>query len=208
MNELQKQKAIEALERKKAKERKQRHAMLYHLGAFTRLHMGDALLPYRILYDLEKREYEGIFKEIMPNRYYPAPAITLKTMWSRPNLPFETKGLPINEHGFPDLTADREFQRELEEYKQREAAEKMSADKWGYWYARFLIPYDIEKFSDFDFWGEVPKTEEERQIIGNLKTACIEVQADYRENPQDYNTEPVLRKEEHKTMYDVPYGYI
>lgn len=208
MNELQKQKAIEALERKKTKERKQHHAMLYHLEAFTKLHMGDVLLPYRVLYDLAKQEYEGTFKEVFPNKFYPHPAITLKTMWSRPNAPLDTKGLPINEHGFPDFTADREFQRALEEYRQREAAEKTPIDKWGYWYGRFLVPYDLEKFSDFDFWGETPKTEEERQIIGNLKAACIEVQADYRENPQDYNTEPVLRKEEHKTMYDVPYGYI
>ena len=129
-------------------------------------------------------------------------------MWSRPKAPFDTKGLPINEHGFPDLTADKDFQRELEEYKQREAAEKTPIDKWGYYYARFLLPYDIEKFSDFDFWGEVPKTEEEREVINNLKAACMEVQADCRENPQDYNTEPVLRKEEHKYIYDVPYGYI
>lgn len=208
MNELQKQKAIEALERKKAKERKQRHAMLYHLGAFTRLHMGDALLPYRVLYDLEKREYEGTFKEIMPNRYYPAPAITLKTMWSRPNIPLETKGLPINEHGFPDLTADREFQRELEEYKQREATEKMPADKWGYWYGRFLIEYDIPAFTDFDYWGKVPEDAEEKKVIDGLRAACLEVWHGCRTRPEEYNQEPIPRRVEHRNLYDVGFSYI
>lgn len=208
MNELQKQKAIKALERKKAKERKQRHAMLYHLGAFTRLHMGDALLPYRVLYDLEKREYEGTFKEIMPNRYYPAPAITLKTMWSRPNIPLETKGLPINEHGFPDFTADGEFQRALEEYKQKEAAEKTPVEKWGYYYARFLMPYDIPAFTDFDYWGKVPEGSDEKQVIDCLRAACMEVWHDCKAHPENYNFEPIPRLEEHKTIYDVDYGYI
>lgn len=208
MNELQKQKAVEALERKKAKERKQRHAMLYHLEAFSRLHMGDVLLPYRVLYDLERQEYEGTFKEVMPNKFYPHPAITLKTMWSRPQAPIDTKGLPINEHGFPNLTADKEFQRKLAEYKQREAAEKTPIDKWGYYYARFLLPYDLSSFSDFDILGKKPESAEEKEIISHLRAACLEAQADCREHPENYNTEPVLRKEEDKTIYDVPYGYI
>ena len=178
MNELQKQKAVEALERKKAKERKQHHAMLYHLGAFVRLHMGDALLPYRVLYDLEKQEYEGTFKEIMPNRYYPHPAITLKTKRSYPKLPEDTKGVPINEHGFPDFTADKEFQRALEEYKKREAAEKTPIDMWGFYYARFLLPYNIEQFTVFDFWGEMPKDSEARKVVDRMKDACLEVWRD------------------------------
>lgn len=208
MNELQKQKAVEAIERKNAKERKQRLAMMYHLGAFTRIHIDGVLLPYRVLYDLEKQEHEGTFKEVFPNRFYPHPAITLKTMWSRPKAPFDTKGLPINEHGFPDLTADKDFQRELEEYKQREAAEKTPIDKWGYYYTRFLLPYDIENFTDFDFWGKKPESTEEKEIISHLKAACLEVWHDCKVHPENYNFEPIPRLEEHKTIYDVYYGYI
>lgn len=208
MNELQRQKAIEALERKRAKERKQHHAMFYHLEAFSRLHMGDALLPYRVLYDLAKRENEETFKEVFPNKFYPHPAITLKTKWSYPKPPKDTKGLPINEHGFPDLTADEDFQRELEKYKQREEAEKTPIDKWGYYYARFLLPYDIENFSDFDFWGKVPEGSDEKQAIDCLRAACLEVWHDCKAHPEEYNQEPIPRLEEHRNLYDVGYGYI
>lgn len=208
MNELQKQKAIEALERKKTKERKQHHAMFYRLEAFSRLHMGDVFLPYRVLYDLAKQEHEGTFKEVFPNKFYPHPAITLKTMWSRPNAPLDTKGVPINEHGFPDLTADKDFQRKLEEYKQREAAEKTPVEKWGYWYGRFLIEYDIPAFTDFDIWGKKPEDAEEKKVIDGLRAACLEVWHDCKEHPENYNFEPILKKEEDKTLYDVGYGYI
>lgn len=208
MNELQKQKAIQAIEKQKAKEHKKMLAMMFHLGAFIKLHCMGVLLPYKVLYGLEKQEQEGTFAEIPPNPYYPHPAITLATKWSYPKPPEDTKGLPINEHGFPDFTADKDFQRELEEYKQREAAEKTPIDKWGYYYARFLLPYDIENFTDFDFWGRNPESTEEIEIISHLKAACLEAQADCREHPESYNTEPVLRKEEDKTIYDVPYGYI
>jgi hypothetical protein len=208
MNELQKQKAIEALERKKAKERIQCHAMIYHFLAYADIHFNGVLLPYRILYDLHKVEHEGAFKEILPNSYYPNPAITLKTKYSEPHYTGDYKDLKLANDGFPIFTSNAEYRQRHEEYQKRIEAEKTPIDKWGYYYARFLLPYDIEKFSDFDFWGEVPKTEEEREVINNLKAACMEVQADCRENPQDYNTEPVLRKEEHKNIYDVPYGYI
>ena len=109
--------------------------MVWHLGAFTNLHVMGVMLPYKVLYGLEKQVHEGTFKEVLPNKFYPNPAIMLKTKWSYPKPPEDTKGLPINEHGFPDLTADKEFQRALEEYRQREAAEKTPAEKWGYYYA-------------------------------------------------------------------------
>lgn len=208
MNELQRQKAIKALEEKKAKEHKQFLAMTFHLGAFTQLHCMGVMLPYKVLYGLEKQVHEGTFKEVLPNKFYPNPAITLKTMWSRPNAPLDTKGVPINEHGFPDLTADKDFQRKLEEYKQREAAEKTPVEKWGYWYGRFLIEYDIPAFTDFDIWGKKPEDAEEKKVIDGLKAAYLEVWHDCKEHPENYNFEPIPRLEEHKTIYDVDYGYI
>lgn len=116
--------------------------------------------------------------------------------------------MSINEHGFPDFTADKDFQMALEEYKQQEAAEKTPADKWGYWYARFLLPYDIEKFSDFDFWGKKPEDAEEREIVNNMRAACLEVWHDCKAHPENYNFEPIPRLEEHKAIYDVGYDYI
>ena len=208
MNAQQQQKAVKALEEKKAKEHKQFLAMVWHLGAFTNLHLMGVMLPYKVLYGLEKQVHEGTFKEVLPNKFYPNPAITLKTMWSRPNAPLDTKGLPINEHGFPDLTADKDFQRKLEEYKQREAAEKTPAEKWGYYYARFLVPYDIPAFTDFDYWGKVPEGSDEKQAIDCLRAACLEAWRDCKAHPENYNFEPIPRLEEHKTIYDVDYGYI
>ncbi len=103
MNELQKQKAIEVLAKQKDTEHKKMLAMIFHLGAFTKLHCMGVMLPYKVLYGLEKQEQEGTFTEIPPNPYYPHPAITLATKWSYPKPPEDTKGLRINEHGFPDL---------------------------------------------------------------------------------------------------------
>lgn len=208
MNELQKQKAIEALSIKKEKEKAQHRALFYHLGAYSKLHFMGVLLPYRVLYDLEKAVHEKTFIEIEPNPFYPHPAITLKTKWSYPKPPDDTKGLPLNEHGFPDFKADKEFQRALEEYQQREAAEKTPIDKWGFWYGRFLLPYNLTTFSDFDFWGEIPKDNESKQVVDSMRAACLEVWTDCKEHPENYNIEPVLRKEEHRAIYDVPYGYI
>lgn len=82
MNAQQQQKAIKALEEKKAKEHKQFLSMLFHTGAFTQLHCMGVMLPYRALYGLEKQVYEGTLKEVLPNKFYPHPAITLKTKWS------------------------------------------------------------------------------------------------------------------------------
>lgn len=208
MNELQRRKAVEALEKQKQQERKKNHAMMYRLGAYTKLHCEGVMLPYKVLYDLHRGEHEKTFNEIFPNPFYPNPAVTIATKYSKPTYAGNIKDLPLNESGLPDLKADAEYQRQWEEYEQRKAAEKMPPEKWAFWYGRFLLPYDLSKFTAFDWWGELPKTEEEREVINNLKAACMEVQADCRGNPQDYNTEPVLRKEEHKNIYDVPYGYI
>lgn len=208
MDELQKQKAIEAIERKKAKERKQHLAMIWHLRAFTQLHCMGTMLPYRVLYDIEKQIHEGAFKEVPPNPYYPAPAITLKTKWSLPHYEGGFKGLPLDSNGFPDFKADAEYRGKYEEYEQRVKSEKMSVGKWGYYYARFLLPYNLLSFTDFDFWGKVPEGAEERQIVGDLRAACLEVWRDCKEHPENYNFESIPRLEEHKSVYDVGYGYL
>lgn len=208
MNIQQRQKAIEALERQKEKERKQRHAMMYHLLAYVDLHFDGVLLPYRILRDLHKAEHEGIFKEILPNSYYPNPAVTLKTKYSEPHYTGDYTDLKLTNDGFPIFTSNAEYRQQYEEYQKRIDAEKTPLDKWAFWYGRFLISYDIEKFSDFDFWGKVPENSEEKEVVGHLRAACLEIWHDCKEYPQNYNMEPVLRKEEHKSAFDVGYGYI
>ena len=71
-----------------------------------------------------------------------------------------------------------------------------------------LLPYDLESFSDFDYWGKVPENSEEKQVVDGLRAACLEVWKDCKEHPEEYNLEPVPRLEEHRNLYDVPYGYI
>lgn len=208
MNELQKQKAIEALDKHKTQEKKKRYAMLYHLGAYAKLHYMGVLLPYKILRDLEKAEHDKTFNEVPPNPYYPAPAMTLKTSYTIPPMPTVAKETPIGANGYPDFRADEERRKQWEEYQQRIEAEKMPSDKWGYYYARFLLPYDLTTFSDFDFWGEIPKDEETKRLIDEFRATCIEAQEDCREHPENFNLEPIPRLEKHRNIYDVPYGYI
>ena len=208
MNTQQQQKAIEALNKQKEKERKQHYAMMFHLEAFTKLHIDGVFLPYRILYDLEKQKHEGTFTEIEPNPFYPHPAVTKETENSKPNYTGDYKDLKLTDDGLPIFTSNAEYKRQWEEYQRRIAAEKTPIEKWAFWYGRFILPYDLESFSDFDFWGKVPEDSEEKQVVDGLRAACLEAQVDCREHPENYNLEPVLKLVEHKEKYDVDYGYI
>lgn len=182
--------------------------MTYHLMAYAKLHFDGVLLPYKVLLDLERQEHDGEFKEVPPNPFYPNPAVTIKTEQSRPNIPDCNKDLPLNKFGLPDYRADAEFKAAYEEYERRVESEKMQADKWAFYYTRFLLPYDISSFTDFDFWGEIPKSEEEKNAVQLFREMCIKTQANCRDRPQEFNLEPILRLEEHRQIYDVGYGYI
>ncbi len=208
MNELQKQKAIEALDRHKEQEKKKRCAMLHHLAAYAKLHYMGVLLPYRVLNDLEKAEHDKTFNEVPPNPFYPAPAMTLKTSLSAPPMPTDSNRTPTGASGYPDYRINEEYRKQWEEYQQRIEAEKTPSEKWGYYYARFLLPYDLKTFSDFDFWGEISKDEETKRLIDEFRATCIKAQEDCREHPEDFNLEPIPKLEEHKHKYDTPYGYI
>ena len=171
MNTYKQEKAIEALERRKELKSKQRCSMTVHLIAYCKLHCDGIILPYRILYDIEKRVLEKTFNEIPPNRFYPKPDITLEIYSLMPK------------------PGDSNYIKSLNEYKKKVEAEKMDSDKWDYYYARFLLPYDLEAFSDFDFLGEIPKNDNERQTLQNFKELCIEVQQDCKKHPENYFSE-------------------
>ena len=207
MNELQRQKAIQAIEKQKAKEHKKMLAMMFHLGAFTKLHCMGVLLPYKVLYGIEKRLYEGTFEEVPPNAFYPHPGMSIKTKNSEPHYDGDYKGI-AGADGFPHFELDAEYREQWQEYQQRIDAEKTPVDKLAFWYAKFLIDYDIPSFSDFDLWGKMPEDAEEKKVVDGLRAACLEVWHDCKEHPESYNFEPIPRLEEHKSLYDVPYGYI
>lgn len=193
MNAEQREKALEALDKKKELERKQHKAMAFHLMAFGKLHFNKVLLPYRILYDIEKQIFEKTFHEVPPNEFYPAPAMTLKTKYLQPTI---SSTMDIDE-----------LERQRAEYKKIVDAEKMDSDKWDYYFARFLLPYDLTSFTDFDFWGKMPEREE-KQMVDEFRQLCIEVQADCRDSPEKYYLEENPRLHEHISKYDTSYGYI
>lgn len=195
----------EAIDRKKKQESAQRLSMMYHLSAYFKLHFDKVLLPYRILYNLEKQEHDKTFLEVPPNPFYPAPAMTLKTKWKFPHYSGDYAAIQ-ERNGYPNFS--EAMKEELEEYNRIVEAEKMDISKWGFYYARFLLPYDLNSFSDFDWLGENPKDEEEKELLKNFKAACIEAQADCKAHPDKYNMIPIERKEEDKNLYDVPYGYL
>lgn len=196
----------EAIDRKKKQESAQRLSMIYHLAAYSKLHFDKVLLPYRVLYNLEKQEHDKTFLEVPPNPFYPAPAIKTETKWKLSQCYSEYTGNIPEKNGYPDFSEARKA--ELEEYKRLVEAEKMDIEKWGFYYARFLLPYDLHSFSDFDWLGENPKDEEEKELLKNFKAACIEAQADCKAHPENYNMTPIERKEEDKNLYAVPYGYL
>lgn len=81
MNELQKQKAIEELAKQKDTEHKKMLAMMFHLSAFTKLHCMGVMLPYKVLYSIEKQLYEGTFSEVPPNPFYPHPGMSMREVY-------------------------------------------------------------------------------------------------------------------------------
>lgn len=211
----QQEKARQALEKKKSQDREKLYAMIWRLAAYTDIYGFKIMLPFRILYDLHKAEDEGTFTEIFPNAYYPQPAISVKLKYGRPVYSGDTSKLPLKQFTyegkttyFPDEMADPEYKAQIEEYNRKADAEKFDSEKWGYWYARFLEPYDFQTFSPYDFWGRTEFEDGEEPDTENYRKLCIETQKDFREHPENYNTEPVERKKEHKTQFDVPYGYI
>lgn len=202
MNELQKRKALEAIEKQKAKEHKKMLAMMFHLGAYSKLHYMGVLLPYKVLYGIEKQKHKGTFTEVEPNTFYPHPGVSMKVKNSEPHYNGDYQSI-IGADGQPDFTLDAEYQREWQEYQQRIDAEKTPADKLGYWYGRFLIEYDIPAFTDFDIWGKMPENTEEKNVVDGLRAAFTEIWEDYKAHPENYNHEPILKKEEDKALYDV-----
>ena len=56
-------------------------------------------------------------------------------------------------------------------YHRQNKSKQFSYLIWGYYYAQFLLPYNLSSFTDFDFWGEIPKNEEAKQVVDNLIAA-------------------------------------
>ena len=184
----QERKAQAALERKKAEKKKQLMAMATRYVA--KMRMAETKLPFRILYDLELNSSKS--NEIMPNRYYPKPAVTLKTASLRPPIPDTEE------------QKNSEYWRRMEEWKAADREEYWKPEQWEHLFARFLLAYDLDKFRNIDWTGEkIPENTEQR-----AKTYFKQVQQDAKKHPEKYFLEPNPRRQEHIRLYAVGVGYL
>lgn len=160
MNELQKQKAIKALEKQKEQQNIQRRAYIESLRTIIDMQMGwTGILPYRVIYDNIKRFMHGECSEYdIPNRIYPH------------------NGEKIGEWLITIDTPQEEYKAFYDKYGIKEGDTE-------YYYTHFLQGYDIDSFKPFDFTGGRVggnvNIEEWREVLKKL-------QEDFTNNPQNY----------------------
>ena len=196
------EKAKQALEKKRLQDKEKRNAMLYHMEALADIYIFDVFLPYRVLRDLHQKEHEGTFMEVFPNSFYPLPGKPVSLESEHPVYRGDISKLPKKIVVFdgqavelPDVMADADYRQQSEIYQRKVDDSKMDSGNWGYWYGRFLDPYDFSTFTAYDFFGRVADDGEEFPIE-DFRKLCIDIQTDFRKHPENYNTEPVLRLEE------------
>ena len=169
----QQRKAMEALAKKKETDEKKDIAMLCRMLAMLKIQ--DTLLPYRISYDLEKAESQKTLKnDIAPGKYYPLE-----------KLPNEVECLrPIPECKL-DEQALMKLRKEMQIFEQEEAKYIINKDNWQYYFAHFLLPYDIDKFTEFDITGRTEKKVTDQELT-KIKQYLSKVRQDCIEHPEKY----------------------
>lgn len=124
-------------------------------------------LPYRVAYDILKARDDWKLDDVVPNEYYPEP------------------GAPIEIESMINSLKAHPEQREAVEEAICKA--RTPEDKWGYYFAHFLLPYDIDSFSYFDLTGALePEDEEAKQTAVDYKRRLLEAQQDCIQNPEKY----------------------
>lgn len=93
----------------------------------------------------------------------------------------------LNEEGWTP-----QYRALQEEYEQSQVSFSNDTQegiaKRKYYMARFLQGYDFTTFSMFDFYGMMNHTQQE---VEQFRRECMELQADFEKNPQNYFTEYV-----------------
>ena len=176
-------KAKEILKQHKELKIKQNKALINRLIAITLIN--ETCLPYRVLMDLLQNKES---KEILPNRFYPNPSESLIAAALKPTI------------------EDMLYEEKMTRYKEQLQREEWQSQKWRYYFARFLIGYDVEKFTLFDFIGN--NSNDSNINIEEWKRLLIETQKEVTEKPNEFYLEPNERKEEHQKKYNVPIGYM
>ena len=196
LKELQRKKALQILEYKKQQERMQRRAFCELV--INKTITQETGIPYKIIKDLREKERIGEFTEIMPNRFYPAPGMSLEARYAN-------EGLMGLEFGTPLWREKSEEAEHLEEmcYKW-DLKTSQGIKKWEYYMARFLMGYDFDTFINVDWTGQkIPECEAE-----DIKKYYKSIQQNCRDRPEEFYLEENLRLQEHLRVYDCPYDYI
>lgn len=169
----QQMKAMEALAKKKEIDKKKDIAMLCRMLALLKIQ--DTLLPYRILYDLEKAESQKALKnDIAPGKYYPLEKLPNEVECLRP-----IPACKLDEQALMKL------RKEMQIFEQEEAKYIINKDNWQYYFAHFLLPYDIDKFTEFDITGRIEKKVTDQELT-KIKQYLSKVRQDCIEHPEKY----------------------
>ena len=181
------------------RERESKKRKVLALQIISRDIANKCRLPYRVVFDAYKKELiEGIESEDVPiTPFYPAPAQTRATEKLAP------LGIPKRD----DLRELNGWKKQLHIYNEsinREMENVSNAEKWAYYFGRFLIGYNFDEFSSMDFYGKKVESEE----IEPFRKLCKEIQEDIKKNPNSYYLEKNPRKQIHKKMYCVSEEYI
>lgn len=194
--------------------------MKYHEHMENVKRVKETKVPFKIIQALyDDKE----FKELLPNRFYPKSHNNIQSFnkWietAHPELVYifgteqERKdGTGTQEQfsqrfefmfdvkGKDKISLGREcwtpqYKALYEEYENsQQAFDNVSSEgiaKSKYYMARFLQGYDFTTFSMFDFYGMMNHTQQE---VEQFRRECMELQADFEKNPQNYFTEYVPR---------------
>lgn len=135
----------------------------------------DCTLWKKTVNDLEKAESQKALKnDIAPGKYYPLE-----------KLPNEVECLRSIPECKLDEQALMKLRKEMQIFEQEEAKYIINKDNWQYYFAHFLLPYDIDKFTEFDITGRTEKKVTDQELT-KIKQYLSKVRQDCIEHPEKY----------------------
>ncbi len=129
---------------------------------------------------------------VCPDDFIPRDTETDSASWDESNYTFE------------DLKP--EMQKEITKRIDPVRVWKQYDKNWEYYFLHFLKGYDIQTFTEFDFYGvHGEHTHEDIQL---LKSVYERLQRVYERSPHDYmNDEPIISASEYVLYQDEPYYF-
>ena len=203
--ETRQQKAQEALARQQVKELHKSFLFTLHKDAVD--NTKTLCLPYRILFEIYKKSFiDRDESEIIPNKYYPQSG-RLKTAPRYEVTDDDYKPLEVYERDgkrYLDLPELKQEVKEAVEQYEKQYRHWWLDDEYGrerhrYYFARFLINYDLSSFTTFDWFGVTDISQNE---VKKFSDYFINLQQDCKEHPENYFLEPNPYLEEYYEQYE------